>query len=249
MAGLTYTTYLNQIAQMAVVAVDDVNFLEIAPSMIDYAELRIYRDLDLMFTSTSIHGPTVGLAAGNRNLTFPMTLPDNSGSIVVTEQLNLILPVGINNPDDPTASRVQLLPVTKEFLDAVYGSNATANRGQPKYFAPFNENLFLVGPVPDDAYSIEVVATYRPNSLSVSNSPTFISQYLPDLFIMASMIYISAYQRNFGRQSDDPQMAQSYEGQYKALLQGAMVEEARKKFEGPGWTSQSPAPVASPTRG
>ena len=84
MAGLTYTTYLNQIAQMAVVAVDDVNFLEIAPSMIDYAELRIYRDLDLMFTSTSIHGPTIGLAAGNRNLTFPMTLPDNSGSIVVT---------------------------------------------------------------------------------------------------------------------------------------------------------------------
>jgi len=248
-AGLTYTTYLNQIAQMAVVAVDDVNFLEIAPSMIEYAELRIYRDLDLMFTSTSIHGPTIGLTAGNRNLSFPMLLPDNSGTIVVTEQLNLILPVGIDDPDDPTASRVQLLPVTKEFLDAVYGSNATANRGQPKYFAPFNENLFLVGPVPDDAYSVEVVATYRPNSLSVSNSPTFISQYLPDLFIMASMIYISAYQRNFGRQSDDPQMAQSYEGQYKALLQGAMVEEARKKFEGPGWTSQSPAPVASPTRG
>lgn len=249
MAGLTYTTYLNQIAQMAVVAVDDVNFLEIAPSMIEYAELRIYRDLDLMFTSTSIHGPTIGLTAGNRNLSFPMLLPDNSGTIVVTEQLNLILPVGVNNPDDPTASRVQLLPVTKEFLDAVYGSNATANRGQPKYFAPFNENLFLVGPVPDDAYSVEVVATYRPNSLSASNSPTFISQYLPDLFIMASMIYISAYQRNFGRQSDDPQMAQSYEGQYKALLQGAMVEEARKKFEGPGWTSQSPTPVASPTRG
>ena len=249
MAGLTYTTYLNQIAQMAVVAVDDVNFLEIAPSMIDYAELRIYRDLDLMFTSTSIHGPTIGLTAGNRNLTFPMMLPDNSGSIVVTEQLNLILPVGTNNPDDPAASRVQLLPVAKEFLDAVYGSNATANRAQPKYFAPFNENLFFVGPVPDAAYSVEVVATYRPNALSASNSPTFISQYLPDLFIMASMIYISAYQRNFGRQSDDPQMAQSYEGQYKALLSGAAVEEARKKFEGPGWTSQSPTPVASPTRG
>jgi hypothetical protein len=247
--GLTYTTYLNQIAEMAVVAVNDANFLQIAPSMIEYAELRIYRDLDLMFTTTSIHGPTIGLTAGNRNLTFPMTLPDNSGTIVVTEQLNLILPVGTNDPDASTASRVPLMPVTKEFLDAVYGSNATANRAQPKYFSPFNENFFLVGPVPDAAYSVEVVATYRPNSLSVSNSPTFISQYLPDLFIMASMIYISAYQRNFGRQSDDPQMAQSYEGQYKALLQGGMVEEARKKFEGPGWTSQSPAPVASPTRG
>ena len=69
------------------------------------------------------------------------------------------------------------------------------------------------------------------------------------MLIMASMIYISAYQRNFGRQSDDPQMAQSYEAQYKALLQSAMVEETRKKYEGPGWSSQSPSPIASPTRG
>ncbi len=249
MPGLTYSTYLTQIAQMAVVDVADPNFVAIVPAMIDYAELRIYRDLDLMFTSTSIHGPTIGLTAGNRNLSFPMTLPDNSGTIVVTEQLNLILPVGTDNPDDPAASRVPLLPTTKEFLDAVYGSSAAANRGRPKYFAPFNENLFFVGPVPDAAYKVEVVATYRPNAMSASNPTTFISQYLPDLLIMASMVYISAYQRNFGRQSDDPQMAQSYEGQYTTLLRSAATEEARKKFEGPGWTSQSPSPIASPTRG
>ena len=66
---------------------------------------------------------------------------------------------------------------------------------------------------------------------------------------MASMIYISAYQRNFGRQSDDPQMAQSYEAQYNALLKGAAVEEARKKFEAAAWSSQSPAVVATPSRG
>ena len=85
--------------------------------------------------------------------------------------------------------------------------------------------------------------------MAASNQTTFISQYLPDLLIMASMVYISAYQRNFGRQSDDPQMAQSYESQYQTLLKSAAVEEARKKFEGPGWTSQSPSPISSPTRG
>ena len=63
------------------------------------------------------------------------------------------------------------------------------------------------------------------------------------------MIYVSAYQRNFGRANDDPQMAVTYESQYQALLQGASVEEARKKFEASGWSSQSPAPVASPSRG
>jgi hypothetical protein len=65
---------------------------------------------------------------------------------------------------------------------------------------------------------------------------------------MASMIYISAYQRNFGKLNDDPQMAQTYESQYMTLLRGAAVEEARKKFEGSAWSSMSPAVAATPTR-
>jgi hypothetical protein len=247
MAGLTYTTYKTQIAEMAVVAEDDPNFLAILPMMIDYASLRICRDLDLMFTSTSLHGLDYKLNAGNRNLSFSQNLPDGT-SFVVSEQINLIL--NATEPTNPdTGTRVPLMPTTKEFLDAVYGSSLLANLGQPKYFVPFNETLFFVGPVPAVDYFVEVVGTVRPAPLSVSVPTTFISQYLPDLLVMASMIYISAYQRNFGKESDDPAMAQSYENQYQLLLKSAGVEEARKKFESAAWSSQGPATVASPTRG
>jgi hypothetical protein len=68
------------------------------------------------------------------------------------------------------------------------------------------------------------------------------------MLIMASMIYISAFQRNFGRESDDPAMAQSYEAQYQVLKQGAIPEEFRKKFEGSAWSSDSVSPAATPTR-
>jgi hypothetical protein len=107
----------------------------------------------------------------------------------------------------------------------------------------------IVGPWPDNNYTVEIVGTIRPASLSDVNTETFISLYLPDLMIMASMIYVSGYQRNFGRQSDDPQMAQSYESQYQALLGPAVVEEARKKFQSGAWSSMSPAVAATPTRG
>lgn len=256
MPGLTYTTYKTQIAQMAVVAETDVNFLAILPMMLNYAELRICRDLDLMFTSVSLHGAGYQLAAGNRNLSFSQNLP-NGTSFVVSEQINLITPVGQSDPD--AATRTPLLPTTKEFLDAVYGS--ASHTGVPKYFVPFNETLFFVGPTPNDSYYVEVVGTIRPASLDTRPVPnplnlapdplnqTFISQYLPDVLVMASMIYISAYQRNFGKESDDPQMAMSYESQYQLLLKSAVVEENRKKFEAAGWSSQSPATVASPTRG
>jgi len=252
MPGLTYSTYKTQIAEMAVVAEDDVNFLAILPAMIDYASNRICRDLDLMFTSVSLHNNNLKLTTGNRNIYFaqnfdytdPYTASTTQVSFVVSEQINLILG-GTSDPD--AGSRVPLLPTTKEFLDVVYGS--ASYRGQPKYFAPFNETLFFVGPTPDTDYYVEVVGTVRPAPLSETVTTTFISQYLPDLLIMASMVYISAYQRNFGRQSDDPQMAQSYETQYQTLLRSAGVEEARKKFEGPAWSSQSPSPISSPTRG
>ena len=254
--GLTYSQYVTQIATMAVVAETDAAFVTILPQMITYAENRMYRDIDFMFTSTSPHGVSFVLTPGNRNLSFNINLASNTaaseGTFVVSEQINLLTDASGNaaattNPD--ACVRTPLLPTTKEFLDAVYGSSLTANRGKPEYFVPFNETLFFVGPVPDQAYPVEVVGTYRPNSLSATNTSTFISLYLPDVFIMASMIYISAYQRNWGRQSDDPQMALSYESQYQALLKSAIVEEARKKFDAAGWSSQSPATVATPTRG
>jgi hypothetical protein len=239
--GLTYSTYKTQIATMAVVEENDPAFVTILPQMITYAENRMFRDLDFLFTSTTVSG--YSLTAGLRTLTIP------EGTLVVSEQINILTPVGQTNPNDGSVTRNPCLPTTKEFLDAVYGSNTSVNRAMPRYFVPFNDNVFLFGPVPDAAYGVEIVGTYRPASLSVSNTETFISKYLPDVFIMASMIYISAFQRNWGRQSDDPQMGLSYENQYQILLKSAAVEESRKKFEASGWSSQAPAPVATPTRG
>ena len=239
--GLTYSQYVTQIATMAVVEATDPAFVTILPQMITYAENRMFRDLDFLFTSTTVSG--YSLTAGLRTLTIP------EGTIVVSEQINILTPVGQTNPNDGSVTRNPCLPTTKEFLDAVYGSNASVNRAMPRYFVPFNDNVFLFGPVPDAAYGVEIVGTYRPASLSVSSTETFISKYLPDVFIMASMIYVSAFQRNFGRANDDPQMAVTYESQYNALLKGASVEEARKKFEASGWSSQSPSPVATPSRG
>jgi hypothetical protein len=176
---------------------------------------------------------------------------------VTVQQINVVTPYGVSDPNSGT--RRSLLPVTKEFIDIVYPSSSTA--GVPYYFAPLLQNstgttsttqtlnTFIVGPWPDVPYTVEIVGTYRPATLSSTNTTTFISENLPDLFIMASMVYISAYQRNFGRINDDPNMAQTYEGQYQSLLKGATVEEFRKKFASAGWTSMSPSPVATPTRG
>lgn len=228
--GLTYTQYVDQIANLAIVPTSDPNFQILIPQMITYSENRIYRDLDLLSTVQTYN--QAATASNVRTVTIPQ------GTFVTIQNVNALTDTSTRNP---------LLPVTKEFLDNVWGSPTGATL--PKYFALLNDTTLIFGPWPDAIYPLEIIGTIRPDSLSSTNTTTFISLYLPDLFIMASMVFISAYQRNFGRQSDDPQMAMSYEAQYQTLLKGAMVEEFRKKFESVGWTSMSPSPVAAPTRG
>lgn len=256
--GLSYdgsvsgtTSYVAQISTMTVVDPADAAFLTILPQAITYAENRIYRDVDFLFTSTA--NSSYSVTAGTRTITVPSGsnfggTSFGGGVLVVAEQINLITPAGTTNPD--AGSRVPLLPTTKEFLDAVYGSSLSANRGQPKFFCPFDDYTFLVGPYADSTYRVEIVGTFRPVSLSSSNTTTFISLYLPDLFIMATMIYIAAYQRNFSSaMGNDPQMPVTYETQYQALLKSAISEENRKKFEGAAWSSQGVSTSATPTRG
>lgn len=156
--GLTYSQYKTQIATLAVVAEDDPAFVTILPQMISYAENRIYRDLDFLFTSIST--TDYGLTVGSRSIAVP------GDTLVVPEQINLITPAGTTNPD--LGSRVPLLPTTKEFLDAVYGNSQYT--GTPKYFVPFDDYTFLVGPYPDQNYTCEIVGTYRPDSLSPTST-------------------------------------------------------------------------------
>jgi hypothetical protein len=236
---MDYNTYVQQIATMAVVPTTDTNFQIILPQMISYAELRMQRDLD--FLSTQISNSSYSLTSGNGTLTIP------TSQFIVMQTFEVI---------DNSSNSSPLLPVTKEFIQNVYGTGSTT--GLPQYFAVYggdtattgltSQNM-IVGPIPDSNYSVRLTGTVRSAPLSASNTTTFISVYLPDMMIMASMIYISAYQRNFGRLNDDPAMAQTYESQYQALKASALIEENRKKFEASAWSPYSPAPAATPNRG
>lgn len=251
---LTYNGYVTQIATLAVVNTTTTNsvvvgvdaaFNAIIPQMLNYAELRIQRDMDLLPSQTT-------------NSTYTLSVNTNTLSVSVNDFVTLQTVSIVSG-----TSTIPLLPVTKQFLQNVYNNSSVLD--VPMYFAIYGGDAatfgntyqnIIVGPYPDQTYPLLLTGTVRMPTLyqyattaNAGTSTTFISTYLPDLLIMASMIYISGFQRNFGRQSDDPAMSQSYESQYKALLAGAQPEEYRKKFEASAWSSNSQSPVATPTRG
>lgn len=235
--SLTYNTFTTSLANMIVVPVSDPNYAIALPNIIDDAEQRLYRELDLLATITTATG---ALTANNRNF----TLPTGNGRFVVVEQMNVITPVAISDPE--LGTRNPLLPVSKEYLDVAYPSVTGAD--VPSLMAPISDQAWIVGPWPDAAYTVEVVGTIRPEPLSALNQTTFLSLYYPDLLLAAALVMSAGYQKNFTSMGDDPKAAVSWESHVQTLLSSAMVEEIRKRFGSQGWSSKIPDPYATPPR-
>jgi hypothetical protein len=233
--ALTYSTYGSTLVAMMAGRSDDANYVTVLPSIIDYAEGRIYRDLDLL--SAVVRDSTASLSTDNRNFTLPTPA---TGRFTIVSGINL-MSAGVRV--------AQLEPVSLEFLDAAWPSESGAVGVLPQYFAMLTDQTIVVAPSPKTAYTVEVIGHIRPTALSAANTTTFLTTYMPELFLAASMIFASAYQKNFGAQADDPKMAVSWESQYQTLVAVADREEARKKWASASWTSKRVEPTAVPQRG
>lgn len=232
--SLTYSQYVTDLANLLVVPATDENFLTVLSNIIDDAEQRLYRELDLL--STIVRDTSGTLTANSRNFTFPQHM-------IVSESLNVFTPVGT------TIARNQLVPVSREWLDVIWGNDAAPSTPSvPGYYAMITDQQIIVGPAPDAAYIVEVIGTIRPAPLSVSNTTTYLTLYLPDLFIAASMVFGVAYLKDYGAASDDPNAAGSWESHYQKLFPSANTEEQRKRYASQAWTPKQPAPLATPPR-
>ena len=226
---MNYNDYVEALVELMPTIPEDVDFQTILPRCIEYAENRCYGDLDLI--STRITNDSGALSANGRLF----TLPTNLGTFIVVEQVGVF---------DSSATLHPLLAVSREHLDFVWPSNtAPTTPSIPTMFAIRDQATILVGPAPDSPYSVEIVGTIRPTPLSTANLSTPLTQFVPQLFVAASMVFMSGYMRDFSPASDEPQMPVTWEQQYKSLLSTALIEEFRKKWQSVGATSRLPSPA------
>lgn len=231
---MTYEEYVSTMKVMLVIGTGNTSsFDTILPLMIEYAENRIRRDLDILYDFTTI---TSDCTSGLRNVQVPQ-------EIDILNSISIITPSGVS-PDEGTRNPVQR--TTVEFIN--YSWNQSSSIGVPNYYALLNTETMILSPTPDEDYTIEWNGVTDPEPLSASNPETYISTYIPDIFVVASMIFGSGYQRDFGQMSDDPKVAQSWESQYQTLIQSEAVREFRRKAQAQSWQPFSPSPLAPQSR-
>ena len=226
-----YNSLIAALQIEAVQQASDPNWTGIIPTILNDAEQRIYRDLDLV--SCIVKDTSGTLTANSRNFVLPQSL----GYFMSVKGMNIVV----------SSTRRQMRPVSIHFIDATWPSDTAATTPSvPTYFAFLSDQNYVVGPAPDQGYSMEVFGTVRPAPLSSSNQTTYLSNYLSDLLFAGCMCSIAGYMRDFGSQSDDPRMAMSWENQYAQRLNSANKEEIRRKYQSGDWTSETrPMPMAA----
>lgn len=224
---MDYSEFVDRIAGIFVVQINDNssatpssddNFNIQLPQAIGYAENRIQRDLDLMGTVVAEAGGT--LQKNEREQTLPV--PNNTQPFVVVQSIALYIGGALQPP---------LNPASRDFMDFTWPMKQSLGATvYPKDWCRANDLQIIVGPAPAENMSYQAVGTIRLVQISATNVTNALTDYFPSLYVAAAAIYLAGYQRDFGAQSEDPQMAQSWENQYKTLLASAVVEEARKRY-------------------
>lgn len=229
---MNYYDYVTRVMQESGTLNTDTPLATVVPAMIEYAEQRLYRELDLL--GTRYTDASTQFSSGNRNF----SLPSSGGTFLVIEDINVISPAGAASTAS-SAVRTPMMPVDRSYVDAVYNDNSQTSA--PSYYARVNSSAIVVGPIPDGAYYAEVIGTIRPTALSSANTTTILTTLLPALFVVASMLYLA-------QRANDPTQVQKWEAEYQKLFGSANIEELRKRYMSNAWTSLTPSPVATPQR-
>src|SRR5210317_771226 len=139
---------------------------------VDYDDLRKYS--------------TANLVSGQRYVSRP-------GDEIIIRSLQVF------NSTDASGTRSFLDKRDTSFITEYNGSGET---GLPKYYANWNENVFLVAPTPDQNYLVQLNYIIDPPHFTSTNN-TFIAQYQDALLLYGVLVESFSLQQMGRRRRDE----------------------------------------------
>lgn len=215
---MNFAEFVARLANTAVFDPTDPDFLAMVPQAIEHAELRCARDLD----------PIVARAR------WPGVLAPGASSFVVPAECVAVRAVWLSVGG--AWRRLDRRGV--EFL-RLYSGDGVA--GVPRYWGTLDGVTVDLAPGWAAGGAVEIDYTRRLNGMSEAVPETWLGTWVPDLLFAAAMVFVAGYQKDFGAQAAD---GVSWEALYRTALESAVVEERRRKADGP-WDNSRTPPVSA----
>ena len=225
----TYSTLLTAVANALTVDPGDADFVALLPTILDDAEQRCYRELDLLTANVTVSQTLIPNTRIN-------PIPTTSGHMLVLDAINVFSTAGAR-----FSPPVKM--VSRDVVDFLWPNESAPSAASfPVLAARIDDLNVMFGPAPGSPWGAEFIGTIRPAPLSVTNTSTFLTNYLSDLFFKCIMADANGVLlKNYGAQSSDPQQAISWEAAYQAVMASAKTEELRKMYI----SANSPLPASA----
>lgn len=162
-------------------------FVDNIPVFISQAEQRIYNTVQIPSLRKNVTGT---LTSGNKYLSAP-------NDYLATYSLALV-----KNAGTAAEEYSYLLNKDVNFIREAYPT--PADTGVPYYYALFgpqysfpNELSFIIGPTPDDSYTVELHYFYYPESITtVASGTTWLGDNFDTVLLYGSLLEADAYMKS-----------------------------------------------------
>jgi hypothetical protein len=185
-------------------SVDPIVYQQI-PRLITLAERRIATDLKIQgflvaLTNTMVAGTSV----------YPK--PDRWKSTV-----SINFGTGTGN-----TTRTPLFARSYEYVRNYWPNEALTS--QPKFYADYNYNNWLIGPTPDQNYPYEVLYYQLPPLLSDTVQTNWLTEYAPQLILYGALLEATPFLKNDER-------IQVWQGFYDRSMQAINNEDLKRMVD------------------
>ena len=199
----------------------ETTFVANLPTFIKTVEERILKSVDLETFRKNVTG----------------TLQANSQFLAVPS--DYLASFSLSTQFDGTISGVSITPKTfllqkdvnfiQTYTPAPQDTTASLLQvGRPLYYAYFDQDNFIIAPVPDDKYKMELHYFYRPQSLTAvgDNNTTWLSENAPNAMLFGSLVEATVYMKG------EPDIMQMYNERFsESIARLKDYAEARENLD------------------
>tara|TARA_R100001463_G_scaffold104369_2_gene158945 strand:+ start:830 stop:1486 length:657 start_codon:yes stop_codon:yes gene_type:complete len=202
---MTYNDLVDQIRSYTEV---DANVLTttVVNGIIKNAEFRVLRDVD---SDNNRRYATSQFVTNQRYLDLP-------NDILIIRSVQVSDSSNFNTGTTRTFMEKRDTSFISEY-------NGSGIKGQPKYYANWDENTMVVAPTPNDTYGVQVNYILKDGSIIDNNTGTYLSEEFPNGLLYACLV--EAY--GFLKGPND--VLQLYEQRYKQAVDGFLVEQVGRR--------------------
>jgi hypothetical protein len=169
----------------------ETSFVDNIPTFVELAEQRIYNTVQI----PAIRKNQIGsLTATNKYLSLP-------SDWLATFSLAVIDPI--------TGAQSFLLDKDVNYIREAFPYPATS--GQPTHYAQFDASTLILGPTPDDSYSVELHYYYYPQTI-VTAGTSWLGNNFSDILLYGSIREAYVYLKG------EADLIQKYDSMYQEAL-------------------------------